>query len=53
MIVASFIGGAIFTGVLTRFIHQYAIWTVTAILTIIIVHYTRYNRIHHLEQKNI
>ena len=53
MIVASFIGGAIFTGFLTRFIHQYAIWTVTTILTIIIIHYTRYNHIHHLEQKNI
>lgn len=53
IVVGSFVGGAIITGILTHLVGPYAIWCVSLVLLAIIIVYTTLVKAYHLEDENI
>ncbi|MGT2929823.1 YoaK family protein [Streptococcus dentasini] len=53
IVVGSFVGGAVITGLLTHIFHVYAIWCVTVVLLAIVVVYTTLVKAYQLEKDNI
>lgn len=53
IVVASFVGGAILTGLLVQVIGGFALWTVSVVLLAIVIVYTTLVKAYHLEKRNV